>query len=81
MNPNKDFGTCECPDCKTDGDSPDNVTMPMPGPVPVDDPWAHRSKGMRCKTCMWFAGKPAAGIRITKEWLPTWAAAGAAHPP
>lgn len=22
-----------------------------------DDPWAHRSEGMRCKTCMWFAQK------------------------
>ena len=21
------------------------------------DPWKHRSKGMRCKTCMWFAVK------------------------
>lgn len=21
------------------------------------DPWAHRSEGMRCKTCMWFAAK------------------------
>jgi len=22
-----------------------------------DDPWAHRSKGMRCGTCMWFVEK------------------------
>lgn len=21
------------------------------------DPWAHRSKGMRCQTCMWFVLK------------------------
>ena len=21
------------------------------------DPWKHRSVGMRCKTCMWFAEK------------------------
>jgi hypothetical protein len=21
------------------------------------DPWKHRSKGMRCKTCMWFVAK------------------------
>ena len=21
------------------------------------DPWAHRSSGMRCMTCMWFVGK------------------------
>ncbi len=23
-----------------------------------DDPWAHRTVGMRCRTCMWFVGKP-----------------------
>lgn len=23
------------------------------------DPWVHRSEGMRCKTCMWFAPKAA----------------------
>lgn len=22
-----------------------------------EDPWQHRSKGMKCKTCMWFAMK------------------------
>lgn len=22
-----------------------------------NDPWAHRSKGMKCGTCMWFAVK------------------------
>ena len=25
--------------------------------VLAGDPWAHRSKGMRCKTCMWFVEK------------------------
>lgn len=25
------------------------------------DPWAHRSEGMRCKTCMWFVPKVPAG--------------------
>lgn len=24
------------------------------------DPWAHRSQGMRCVTCMWYVGKPEA---------------------
>lgn len=24
--------------------------------LPVD-PWAHRSDGMRCRTCMWFVSK------------------------
>ena len=23
----------------------------------IADPWAHRSEGMRCGTCMWFAVK------------------------
>ncbi len=23
----------------------------------TDDPWVHRSAGMRCATCMWFAPK------------------------
>ncbi len=23
----------------------------------ADDPWKHRSSGMRCKTCIWFAIK------------------------
>jgi len=22
------------------------------------DPWAHRSSGMRCTTCMWYTHKP-----------------------
>lgn len=25
--------------------------------APTIDPWKHRSEGMRCKTCMWFAPK------------------------
>lgn len=25
------------------------------------DPWAHRSKGMRCRTCMWFVSKADSG--------------------
>lgn len=23
----------------------------------LDDPWVHRSEGMRCKTCIWFVPK------------------------
>lgn len=23
----------------------------------IDDPWIHRSNGMRCKTCIWFVLK------------------------
>lgn len=26
---------------------------------PVPDSWAHRSRGMRCRTCMWFVEKRA----------------------
>jgi hypothetical protein len=25
--------------------------------APAADPWKHRSQGMRCKSCMWFAPK------------------------
>lgn len=31
--------------------------VPAPGWVHPQDPWSHRSEGMRCKTCMWFAPK------------------------
>jgi hypothetical protein len=24
-----------------------------------EDPWVHRSEGMRCKTCIWFVSKQA----------------------
>lgn len=30
--------------------------MNTDAPIPADL-WAHRSEGMRCKTCMWFAAK------------------------
>lgn len=23
----------------------------------MNDPWVHRSEGMRCRSCMWFAPK------------------------
>jgi hypothetical protein len=25
--------------------------------VAQDDPWVHRSEGMRCRTCIWFVPK------------------------
>lgn len=28
-----------------------------PKPLHADDRWAHRSQGMRCRTCMWFNPK------------------------
>ena len=31
----------------------------------IPDPWAHRSKGMKCKTCMWFVEKDAARLQAT----------------
>ena len=30
----------------------------------MSDPWKHRSEGMKCKTCMWFALKQ---IEISEE--------------
>jgi hypothetical protein len=26
-------------------------------PIKNPDPWKHRSEGMRCKSCMWYAPK------------------------
>lgn len=36
-----------------------SLTLQIDGAIDIsaDDPWAHRSEGMRCKTCMWFAVK------------------------
>lgn len=31
------------------------------------DPWAHRSVGMRCRTCMWFVTKVVAEPRTTGD--------------
>ena len=28
----------------------------------IEDPWAHRSIQMKCRTCMWYAAKPADSI-------------------
>jgi hypothetical protein len=39
------------------GPEPGGVVTPKRGPHPDADPWAHRSAGMRCKTCMWFVRK------------------------
>jgi len=38
---------------------------------PGDDPWKHRSKGMRCASCMWWVAKDAHGTA-----LGTWPDAG-----
>lgn len=36
-----------------------------------EDPWKHRSQGMRCKTCMWFAPKlPGEVVSLTGGALP-----------
>lgn len=32
------------------------------------DPWAHRSEGMRCKTCMWFVEKANPERDVTPYW-------------
>lgn len=34
------------------------------------DPWAGRSKGMRCRTCIWFVAKSVAGLVAPKEEAP-----------
>lgn len=35
------------------------------------DPWAHRSKGMRCATCMWFVSKGSATLGRCRKHAPT----------
>jgi hypothetical protein len=30
----------------------------------TDDPWEHRSEGMRCRTCMWYVAKKGGGLEI-----------------
>jgi len=37
------------------------------------DPWANRSEGMRCKTCMWFVrkGNPGGPIGRCRRHAPT----------
>lgn len=34
------------------------------------DPWAHRSDGMRCKTCMWFVPKQVAPLQEEMNRVP-----------
>ena len=34
-----------------------------------DDPWAHRSEGMRCKSCMWFVPKWPDSFRIEGQTI------------
>lgn len=40
-------------------DKPISINDYLGKAAPPADPWAHRSDGMRCKTCMWFVPKPA----------------------
>lgn len=37
------------------------------GSVVAADPWKHRSEGMRCRTCMWFALKLPIGPLSTER--------------
>lgn len=58
----------KCPDCARgnvlQGPFHDQAcsrfASPAAEPAPVGDPWAHRSAGMRCRSCMWFAPKAGA---------------------
>lgn len=50
---------------------------PIPGPAPVnEDNWAHRAKGMVCRSCMWFlpkkrTGLPASSLGRCRRHAPT----------
>lgn len=47
-------------------------TKPDCGTDTPRDPWAHRSQGMRCQTCMWFVRKlPNVAIGRCRRHAPT----------
>lgn len=59
-----DFGNMHfCPDCIKEREEKACATKRAQNKVTeffnpqAEDPWAHRSAGMKCKTCMWFVGK------------------------
>ena len=72
QEPAHDVG-CSCPECQKRFDDAvrevrevskmrqrqlDEITRPVEFPrLTDDDPWRHRSAGMRCRTCMWFVPK------------------------
>ena len=39
----------------------------------INDPWAHRGIGMKCKTCMWFVskGEPLLGVGRCRRHSPS----------
>ena len=37
----------------------------------TNDPWAHRSEGMRCRSCMWFAQKGDGALGRCRRHAPT----------
>lgn len=47
-----------------------SMTFTIPAPIHTD-PWAHRSQGMRCKTCMWFARKGNGVLGRCRKHAPT----------
>jgi hypothetical protein len=40
----------------------DLIDKPARGLTMPEDPWEHRSEGMRCRTCMWFVCKANPGM-------------------
>jgi hypothetical protein len=47
------------------------LDVPGVGEQAPRDPWAHRSEGMRCKTCMWFVHKVESGNGRCRRHAPT----------
>lgn len=35
--------------------------------IESSDPWAHRSQGMRCRTCIWWVQKPSGDGRCRRH--------------
>ena len=61
------------PPCEAEQEQPAQTIPPLmggmgaslgrSGPIP-NDPWAHRSSGMLCVTCMWWIQKTPAGAIV-----------------
>jgi len=44
------------------------------------DPWAHRSEGMKCSSCMWNVAKPGGALGRCRRRAPTMSGYPAVYP-
>lgn len=52
-----DFPVTLTPEQRNAALDPPKLDPSQLDPLPPDDPWMHRSVGMRCSTCMWYVPK------------------------